>query len=189
MREIAVAAGVALGGAYYYFESKEALVMAFYEKAQREMEPRVQAALAGHKDLDDRLSAMIRVKLDYFTEDRELLGALSAHSDPKHALSPFSAQTGPIREHDVELFGDAISGSNIKIPADLAKYLPRVLWLYQMGLILFWVYDGSAGQQRTRDLIERSLRIVVNLIRFSTFPLMRPVRRQAVDLLLSVYGE
>ena len=35
MRDIAQEAGVALGSAYYYFESKEALVMAFYEQAGR----------------------------------------------------------------------------------------------------------------------------------------------------------
>ena len=68
-------------------------------------------------------------------------------------------------------------------------YLPRVLWLFQMGLILFWVYDTSPDQTRTKNLVERSVRIVINLIRFSTLPLMRPVRKQAVELLLSVYAE
>lgn len=33
MRGIAAEAGVSLGSAYYYFESKEDLVMAFYERA------------------------------------------------------------------------------------------------------------------------------------------------------------
>lgn len=51
MRDIAVEAGVALGGACYHFASKEALVMAFYEKAQREMEPELRAALDGSGDL------------------------------------------------------------------------------------------------------------------------------------------
>ena len=37
MREIATEAGVALGSAYYYFESKEARVIAFYEQASDEM--------------------------------------------------------------------------------------------------------------------------------------------------------
>ena len=33
MREVAAEAGVAVGAAYYYFDSKDALVMAFYERA------------------------------------------------------------------------------------------------------------------------------------------------------------
>jgi AcrR family transcriptional regulator len=35
MRDIAREAGMALGAAYYYFESKDAIVMAFYERANR----------------------------------------------------------------------------------------------------------------------------------------------------------
>src|SRR5262245_57701400 len=34
MRDVAKQAGVALGAAYYYFPSKEALVMAYYERIQ-----------------------------------------------------------------------------------------------------------------------------------------------------------
>jgi len=32
-------------------------------------------------------------------------------------------------------------GGDVKVPADLKPQLPYVLWLYQMGLILFWLYD------------------------------------------------
>ena len=34
MRDIAAKAGVALGGAYYYFSSKDAIVLAFYSEMQ-----------------------------------------------------------------------------------------------------------------------------------------------------------
>ena len=47
MRGIAAAADVSLGSAYYYFQSKEDLVMAFYERAIEAMTPRMEAALAG----------------------------------------------------------------------------------------------------------------------------------------------
>ncbi|MGA9687524.1 MAG: hypothetical protein WBQ81_12280, partial [Candidatus Sulfotelmatobacter sp.] len=71
----------------------------------------------------------------------------------------------------------------------LKTHLPRLLWLYQMGLMLFWVYDRSPEQGRTRLLFQKSLSIVVNLIRFSSLPLMRPVRKLATDLFEIVYGE
>ena len=45
MREIAAQAGVANGAAYYYFDSKDALVMAFYERSQGEMHPAIEAKL------------------------------------------------------------------------------------------------------------------------------------------------
>lgn len=34
MRDVAAVAEVAVGAAYYYFSSKEAMVMDFYERAQ-----------------------------------------------------------------------------------------------------------------------------------------------------------
>ena len=61
MREIAAEAGMSVGAAYYYFDSKEAIVMAFYERSQREMEPMTAKALALSRDLEERLRALIAV--------------------------------------------------------------------------------------------------------------------------------
>ncbi|MGH9523695.1 MAG: TetR/AcrR family transcriptional regulator, partial [Terriglobales bacterium] len=65
-------------------------------------------------------------------------------------------------------------------------HLPRLLWLYQLGLILFWIYDRSPERQRTQVLMEKSLSLVVNLVRISGLPLMRPVRKRAIELLETV---
>src|ERR1700683_5503178 len=93
MREIAQESGVALGAAYYYFDSKDALVMGFYERAQRELDPLLEDALARTQGLVERLRAVIDVKFNYFASNRKLMGALSAHIDPQHPLSPFSEET------------------------------------------------------------------------------------------------
>ena len=59
MREIAVAAGVALGAAYYYFDSKESIVMAFYQQAQGEMQPLLEEILSRSRTLEtDRKSVV-----------------------------------------------------------------------------------------------------------------------------------
>src|SRR5437899_6249426 len=76
MREIAAAAGVAIGAAYYYFDSKDALVMAFYQQANDAMQEPMEAALARKADLKARLRAVIDVKFDYFRPNRMFLGAL-----------------------------------------------------------------------------------------------------------------
>jgi AcrR family transcriptional regulator len=188
MREIAAEAGMSVGAAYYYFDSKEAIVMAFYERSQREIEPLTAKALASSRDLEERLRAIVQVKFDCFAPHRALLGALSAHTDPAHPLSPFSKDTAAIREADLALFRQAVEGSKTHAPEDLKEHLPRLLWLYQMGLILFWVYDRSARQSKTRLLFDKSLAILVRLIRLSGLPLMRPVRRIVTDLLDTIYG-
>jgi AcrR family transcriptional regulator len=189
IREIAAEAGVATGGAYYYFDSKDAIVLAFYDQSQQELEPVIEQALAGGKHLKERLAALLEAKLKYFEPNRRLLGALAAHADPEHPLSPFSAATREIRERDVASFARALAASGIRVARDLEPHLPRILWMYQMGLILFWIYDRSPAQQRTRTLIRKSATIVERLVKLAAFPLMRPVRRMVVDLMHTVTEE
>ena len=190
MREIAAEAGVALGAAYYYFQSKEALVMAFYEQAGEEMAAKIDAGLATAKGLEGRLRAILDVKFEYFAPNRLFLGALSRHvGDPQHPLSPFSEETKHIRDLDIERFRAALEGSRINVPKDLAPHLPRLLWLYQMGLILFWISDRSPQQARTRRLRDKSLSLVVTAVKFAGFPLLRPLRKRVVDLLTAIEGD
>jgi len=188
MREIAAHVGMAVGAAYYYFESKEALVMEFYINAQADMEPAIIDGLKRRKSLDARVRSMIEAKLEYFAPNRRLIGALSVHTDPEHPLSPFSEATKEIRERDIGFFTQAIDAPGVRIPADLKPHLPRLLWLYQMGLILFWVYDSSPGQAKTERLLTKTLRIVSGLIKFSNFPLMSPLRGVVTDLLSEIYS-
>ena len=186
MRDVANQAGVALGD---YFDSKDAIVMGFYERSQQHLAPLLDQALSSAKGLHDLLRAVIQVKLEYFAADRKLMGALSAHIDPHHPLSPFSEETRCIRDQDIGFFSRAVEGGKVRVPGDLKVHLPRVLWLYQMGLILFWVYDSSPKQVRTMKLFDKSLAIVVALIKLSSFPLLRPVRQLATGLLEIAYGE
>jgi AcrR family transcriptional regulator len=187
MREIAARAGMAVGAAYYYFESKEALVMEFYLNAQQSIEPTILEGLRRRKSLEARLRVLIEAKLEHFAPNRRLLGALSVHTDPEHPLSPFSEATKEIREKDIGFFAQAMDAPGVRVPEDLRPHLPRLLWMYQMGLILFWTYDSSPGQAKTERLVTKTLRIVTSLIKFSNFPLMSPIRGVVTDLLAEMY--
>ena len=191
MRDIAARAGLATGAAYYHYDSKDSIVLDFYERSSAEMLPRVDAALkeAG-ADLEARLRTTIAAKLRYFAPNRGVLRALLRNgADPKHPLSPFSVETKSIREADIELFRRVLSESSLKTPRDVEPHLPSVLWFYQMGVILFWVVDDSENQARTERLLNLSAKSVVSLLRISGLPLMRPVRKTAIDLIAIVKGE
>jgi AcrR family transcriptional regulator len=183
MREIAGGAGVAIGAAYYYFDSKNAIVLAFYDQARRDMEPRLEKALEESRDLKERLRKIIEVKLTYFASSRKLLGALSGHTNPEYPLSPFSRQTREIREHDIQFFQRALEGSRTPGPRDLRRHLPHLLWMFQMGIILFWINDKSKGQTKTNVLLEKSLDVVTRLIKLSGLPLTGPIRRSVIQLM------
>jgi AcrR family transcriptional regulator len=189
MREIAAAAEVAVGAAYYYFDSKDALVMAFYQQAQEEMAPALDEILSQSKTLEQRLRGVIGQKLEYFAPNRTLVGALTAHIDPQHPLSPFSQATAPIRDRDLGFFERVVAESKLRLPGTVLPYLPRLLWLYQMGLVLFWVYDRSPRQERTEMLFEKTLKMMLLAFRLAELPPLRPLLKPAGELLKAIYGE
>ena len=188
MREIAAAAGLATGAAYHHFASKDAMVLAFYQRSCDEMQPLIESALVGTRGLEQRLSALIQAKLDYFAPNRAVLKALLKNgADPQHPLSPFSTQTHAIRATDVAWFGRILI--DVGVPRDLAPHLPDVLWLFQMGIIYFWITDTSTKQRRTARLLEVSVRVVVLLIRLANLPLSRPLRKPVIELIQIAKGD
>jgi AcrR family transcriptional regulator len=187
MRDIAAEAGVATGAAYYYFRSKEELVMAFYVRTAEEARQLWPEIIGRGGDLRKRLRAIIDFKFEQFAKHRRLLVALVRIGiDPAHPLSPFGKETEPMREESIDAFRMAIEGSSTRIPKDLHDDLPRLLWLYQMGLILFWMFDESPRQARTRKLIDGTLDLLVRLIQISSLPLMGPLRKRMLDVLRAV---
>jgi len=183
MRDIAAKAGVALGATYYYYSSKDAIVLAFYREMQETSTPLVDEVLGHRKKLKERIHAVIDERLKLLAPNRKFCAALFRHApDGADPLSPFSEDTHAIRDAAVEQMRIAIEGGDVKVPADLKPRLPYLLWLYQMALIMFWLYDRSPGQQRTEKLIEKSLALLVNLLRASSLPLMKPLRKAALEL-------
>ena len=92
------------------------------------------------------------------------------------------------KKDSIEQMRVAIEGGDVKIPADLRPRLPYLLWLYQMALIMFWLYDHSPDQERTQRLMEKSLGLLVNLLRISSLPLMKPLRKTALELVEAASG-
>ena len=189
MRDIAAKAGVALGGAYYYYSSKDAIVLAFYREMQETSTPLVGGALTDKKKLKERIRAVLDQRLKLLAPNRKFCAALFRHApDGADPLSPFSEDSRLIREAAIEQMRVALEGGDVKIPADLRPQLPYLLWLYQMALIMFWLYDRSPDQHRTQHLMEKSLGLLVNLLRISSLPLMKPLRKTALELVEAASG-
>jgi AcrR family transcriptional regulator len=184
MRAIAEAAGVSVGNAYYYFASKEHLVQGFYDLIAQEHRERLPGLLAGRRDLGDRLRTALGAWLDIAEPYHEFAGQLFKNAaDPASPLSPFSAESGPARDAMIKLYADVLTGSDVKLDAELAAMLPELLWLYHMGIVLYWVYDRSPHAARTRRLVVRATAIVARLVSLSRFKILRPLVREAKELL------
>ena len=183
MRAIAEQAGVSLGNAYYYFRSKEQLIQAFYGRTHEEHVVACAPVLARERTLEARLLGVMHAKLDTIEPYHRFAGVLfRTAADPASPLHPLSAESAPVREAATSLFREVVEGSSARIPDDLRAELPRLLWLYHMGVILFWIHDTSPGRRRSRRLVDLSVELIVKLVALAGNPLLRPMRRSILRL-------
>src|SRR5690242_12894910 len=111
MRDIAEKAGVALGGAYYYFASKEAIVLEFYREMQEAIHEDLLQALQGERKLKDRIRCILEKRIELLAPNRKFCDALFRHAaDSKDPLSPFSEETRSIRDRAIEHLKIAVEG-------------------------------------------------------------------------------
>jgi AcrR family transcriptional regulator len=173
MRAIADEAGGFLGSAYYYFSGKEELVQAFYDQLQVEHTAAAEAAY-DQPGFADRLRGVMESFLDVAEPFHDFGGQFFRNAaDPRSPLSPFSEESAPAREASTALMRRAVEGSDLKVAPALREELPDLLWLLHMGVVLFWVYDDSPGQRRTRTLVAGLVPIVDRSIRLTRLPLVR----------------
>lgn len=179
MRVIAAAAGVAVGNSYYYFPSKEHLVQAFYSRIQKTQIEAATPLLWKEKSLRARLRLHLHERVHGLTPYHAVSGTLfRSAADPQSPLSPFSAESGPTRRASVAFMREVIDGSSARIPHDVAPSLPHILWLYEVGVVAFWVHDQSPQQQRTHELIDDSTDAIVRLLSLANLPGLRAIRKK-----------
>jgi AcrR family transcriptional regulator len=186
MRDIAKAAGLSLGASYYYFRTKEAIVMAYYDRVQAEHTALAIPAMQKAKDFRARLGIAMHTKLDIIKDDKRLLVALFRYGgDPEHPLSWFGPATKRQRELAMEIFEAAIGDA--QLPKDVRQLAPRLLWTAHMGMILYFLNDRSAGQKKTRALVDGGLDLLVQGFSMSSNavlqPIMKPIRAKVIHLL------
>ena len=183
MRELASAAGASLGSAYYYFPSKEAIIQAYYDEVQAEHARRLAVALGEKRlDLKDRLRAAFHSKLDILQGDRKLLSALFRYTgEPHHPLSALGDGTRKNRQQSMSVFLATLGDE--RFPDDIRAILPPALWALHMGILLYFIYDDSPEQQRTRRLVDGVLTLIVRLLALAKLSALKPVRGSILALL------
>ena len=190
MRAIADEAGVSAGNAYYYFGSKEHLIQAFYDQVQDEHARAAEPALTDSPAFADRLRGVLLAWVEVAEPYHEFAGKFFKNAaEPTSPLSPFSPESAPARDASVAIFRRVVDGSDLKLTPALRRELPELLWLLHMGVVLFWVHDGSPGQARTRTLVDRAVPLVDKLARLTRLPVVRGVVNDLVGLMSSLRDE
>lgn len=184
MRDIALKAGMSVGSTYYYFKTKEELVLDFYVATQNEAAAYNKQLINSTSGFRQRLEGLLQFRLNQLASSRSFIGVLARNAaDRNHPLSPFGAQTKSIRDESIALFSEIIHAGRLVCARELKPYLPTLLWLYQMGVVFFWIHDSSKDQAQTQILLKHTMSMIVKLIRLSRIPFMKPVNRSLVSLM------
>jgi AcrR family transcriptional regulator len=187
MRAIAERAGVSLGSSYHYFPSKEHLVLDFYRHTHELHREVIDPLLAREKDFGARLRGTIRAIVVTCEPFHAVAGSIfSSVANPVSPVNPFGATARPLRDKVIGMYAEVVGGSNAKIPDDMAAELPLLLWLYQMGILYFWIFDRSPGRLRTLEVIDQTTDLIVRLISLANLPVLRGSRRRVLSLVRSI---
>jgi len=183
MRAIAQKAGVSLGNAYHYFGSKDHLIQAFYHDLHEDHLRASLPSLQKESSLKGRLLSVMRLKIDTLEPYHEFAGVLfQTAADPHSPLNPFAHASASVRRDSIKLFEQVVERTKARIPTDLRAELPYLLWLYHMGIILFWIHDSSRKRARTYHLIDQTVDLLDKLISLASNPFMRPLRKRGLKL-------
>ena len=187
MRAIADHAGVSLGSSYHYFPSKEHLVLEFYRHTHELHAEAIKPLLARERDLAARLRGTIRAVVVTCEPFHAVAGSIfSTVANPASPLNPFGTASKPLRDEVVALYAEVVNGSEARIPSDIAEMLPLTLWLYQMGILYFWIFDKSTGRLRTLEVIDETTELIVRLISLANLPVLRGSRKRVLSLIKSI---
>ena len=184
MRAIAERAGVSVGNAYYYFDSKEQLVQGFYDRAAEQHLVASVEELQGVTDLAERIHGHLAVWFDLMGVYHEFAAEFfRTAADPASPMSPFSDASTPAREAAIARWRTVVEESDAEIPDGVRDELPGVLWLFHMGLILFWVHDSSPDQVATKLATARTVPLVVRAIGLVEIPELKALIDELIALM------
>jgi len=57
-----------------------------------------------------------------------------------------------------------------------------MLWLHQMVVVLYWVYDASPGQEKSKELARRTAPLAARVVALSRLKILRPLVKQGEEL-------
>jgi hypothetical protein len=99
-------------------------------------------------------------------------------ADPASPLNPFSTASAQTREASIDFLSGVVTGSDTRLPRDVAPTLPHLLWVYELGIVLFWVHDKSPDQIKSYELVDDTSDAIVRLLALAHLPGLRIIRRR-----------
>jgi AcrR family transcriptional regulator len=187
MRAIARAAGVSTGNAYYYFGSKDELIQEFYLRNHVEHAAACRGVLDAEREFASRLRGTLIALIQVLNPYHSFAASFYKHAaEPASPLSPFSKESSAARDASIALFREVADGSSARMDPELRAELPELLWLFSLGIVLFWVHDLSPQCAKTYSLIDATVPLANRLVSLARVPMLRGTMREVVAIIREI---
>lgn len=184
MRKIAQKAEMAPGAIYYYFESKESVVQEYYRRSHEDHIAVLQGYFDKEKRFEKRLQFLLRSKIEVAQPFKGMAqGLFSAAANPNSPLSPFSVESKELRDQAIDQFREMIETAKDKFHPEVKELVPKYLWLFEMGVILFWIHDRSKESANTFRLIDKTVPMLVGMNDMLNSTMGGFLRKRVINLL------
>jgi AcrR family transcriptional regulator len=173
MREIASEAGIALGTTYNYFPTKEHIALHFFERS-------LETVIRRHRDervegmtLDEQVFLLLAIQIEEVTPYEEFLSLIVTQAAaPQSRLNPCSEDAARLRKHFMayvdEVFFKARARDELPNLPGQDEMLRGAFWVFNLGILMFWLNDESPDKEDTYVLLDKTLRFILNALRGGT---------------------
>lgn len=187
MRDLSRASGLGLGALYYYFDSKEALVLRFYEFNSRKTLETFRALPDLPKKLPEVVALFLRQKLADLTPYRDLIRVVVKEAvDPDSPLCPLNPASAVVLADNLALYRELVEQTGAAKGAEAQEWA-QGLWIAQMGILTYWLHDRSPNFEATGRAIE----ILKTAVRLSNtiarVPGLGALRKQILGLVANLF--
>jgi AcrR family transcriptional regulator len=156
-RGIAVAAGIATGTLFNYFETKEAIVAELLSEALQKAQEEVRNQEGDYESIEEELFSLIWTELRSLKRFRSFLPAAA-----ESIFSPMrrSSGSGPgelLRANHLEAVERIILAHGFE--GALPPLTMQLYWTLYLGVFAYWAGDDSPKQEDTLALLDQSLKL------------------------------
>ena len=158
-RDIAVAAEIATGTLFNYFQSKEAIVAALMTEALAKAQLEFDAERAPGRAAEEDLFSFIYTGLKRLRKLRKVLASAAETIFSPLVQSSRESAADSIRVAHLEMVERILSSHKVPIPIPFVAM--QLYWTLYLGVFAFWAADESPHQEDTLALLDHSLKVFI----------------------------
>ncbi|PRA10991.1 hypothetical protein CQ010_10445 [Arthrobacter sp. MYb211] len=177
MRAIANRAGVSLSHAYYYFHSKEDIVLELLLSLRAEQYALCNGQLDDGNTLEANIHTVFNSNLQVMEKYHDFGPAFLK------VLLSRDPENSELAQLEMSLWERAVAGARPLPPLGIRRELPRFLWLLSRQVFSAWAYDSSPDQRRSRALMRNVAPVVGKFAILCRLPVVRSLFEDVLALM------